>query len=68
MGQRDDVALGYLIQNLQTLVDTWRKDAADYTGVMYYNEGDRERDLGRRSGMLNAADELQGVLDGYYYN
>lgn len=63
-----DEAHATLLDQLQSLVRRWREEADDYTGVMYYNDGDKERDDGRRAQKDADADELQGIIDGHIYN
>jgi len=51
-----------LRSDLQALEDDLRERVDDYTGVMYYHDGDREIDLGRRYGYEAAADELGSLI------
>lgn len=63
-----DEAYSSLVSQLQSLVARWREEANDYTGVMYYNDGDKEVDRGRRTQKEIDADELQSIIDGHIYN
>lgn len=63
-----DEAHAALLQQLMALVERWREESRNYTGVMYYNNCDKEADEASRARQDNLADELQAVIDGHLYN